>query len=287
MKYPAIALNNEFLSGIFTVMNNNTLTARINLFDQVFVENTIIKQMERNQLRMPEDYLQLIQNDDAERKALIGALYIGYTEFFRNPLTFATLEQLVFPSIINKPENGRPKEIRIWSAACATGQEAYSLAMLLEELKESAKANFTYRIFATDASAELIEKAAIGFYTESEIQNMTLKRIIRWLQPQAKNTFLVRQELKSKIEFSVFDLLDASLSCPPSSIFGDFDLVFCANLLFYYKKDIQQRILGRTIRCVNEPGYFVCGEVERDIINKLGLSELVSHSAVFKVKICQ
>jgi chemotaxis protein methyltransferase CheR len=281
---PEKRLTSRQLTKILNLVGENPRTNKIMLYDDIFVEKTIVKQMQLNKIANPDDYFQLLREKQPEQYSLIDALNIGYTEFFRNPLTFAILEQLVFPTIVNSPKKDRQKEIRIWSAACATGQEPYSLAMLLEELKENTKARFSYHIFATDANPLLIEKAASGSYMESEIQNVTLKRLNRWFQRQDDNTFRIGKDLKNKIDFSVFDLLNESLSCPPSSIFGDFDLVFCANLLFYYKTDAQQRILSKTFRSVNETGYFACSETERDILRKFGLIELLPPSAVFTSK---
>lgn len=282
-KLPETLLTREHLKAIVKLLSGNPITSRIIFFDHVFVEKTISKRIQINQIHSAADYLQLLAENKTEQLSLIRALFIGYTEFFRNPLTFAFLEQVVFPALANKSIQNHKKEIRIWSAACATGQEVYSLAILLEELKKNANFDFAYRIFATDVSADMLEKASAGLYNESEIGNLSVKRLKQWFKSNHKSQFLVNPLLKNHIEFSEFDLLNKQHSCPPSSIFGDFDLIICANLLFYYKNDIQQKILGKLVGCINSEGVIVCDEVERQILKKFGLSELIPPAAIFKI----
>jgi len=286
-KIPEAQLTSHQLTKILNLVGENPRTNKIMLYDNIFVEKTIVKQIQINKIANPDDYFQLLKKSQAEQYSLIEALKIGYTDFFRNPLTFAILEQLVIPALANKSILNHKKEIRIWSAACATGQEVYSLAILLEELKEQTTLDFSYRIFATDISAGMLERAEAGLYKESDTGNLTVKRLRRWFKKDREDQFLVSPGLKKHIEFSQFDLLSKQHSCPPTSIFGDFDLVFCANLLFYYKNEVRNRILGKLMGCLNAAGYLVCGEAEREILKKFGMKELIPPAPIFKLNNAQ
>ena len=92
---------------------------------------------------------------------------------------------------------------------------------------------------------------------------------------------MICDELKRNIDFSVYDILDSDYSCPPASIFGDFDLVMGANLLFYYEPDIQRIMIDKLTKSMNLSGFFVTGEVERDMVLK-HKNEVYPFSAIFK-----
>ena len=179
------------------------------------------------------------------------------------------------------PVRRRRKELRIWSAASAGGQEAYSLAILLEELKNSDSEKFNYRIFATDQDETQVNEARKGEYPAAALNNLSLKRANQWFIKHGE-TYTVKPGLKENMEFSVFDLFSENLSSPPGSIFGDFDLVFCANLLFYYKDKYRKTILDKAGNCMADGGFLVVGEAEREILINYGYREVFPQSGVFR-----
>ena len=205
----------------------------------------------------------------------------GYSEFFRDTLTFAVIERIVLPSLLNKKKDSGRKEIRIWSAACAAGQEAYSLAILLEGLKNRRSEYPDYRIFATDICEERIGEARAALFNPESLNNVRLKHLDTCFIRQG-HKYLVRPEFRENIDFSVFDLLDGNLSCPPSSIFGDFDIIFCCNLLIYYKTEPRKVILDKIAGTLAAGGYIVTDETEREILIGNGCREIVPHAGIFK-----
>ena len=148
------------------------------------------------------------------------------------------LEKIIFPRLFHEKEGSNQREIRIWSAACVTGQEAYSLAIILTEQNNS---QVTFRIFATDQSDKQIEIAKKGIYSISTLNLVTLKRLDNWFLFNGKN-YAVRDKIKANIEFSTFVLLNDVHMCPPSSIFGDFDIVFCANFFFITNRNLEIKL---------------------------------------------
>jgi chemotaxis methyl-accepting protein methylase len=251
-------------------------------YDETFLINSANRRCIATKCETIEDYLELLENSELERMTFFDNLQIGYSSFFRNPLTFYTLEKVVLPDLITKIKNSKSKDLRIWSAACASGQEAYSIAMLIEEevsCNENEKCNCL--IFATDKDEEQIEMAYRGQYARHALDNISLKQLDKWFIKYG-NTFFVKPELKEKISFSVLDLFDRNYSSPPTSIFGHFDIVLCANLLFYYKENHRKIILEKITGAMSENGYLVTGETERDILKKYHFREVYPHSAIFR-----
>ena len=108
-----------------------------------------------------------------------------------------------------------------------------------------------------------------------------MKRVNQWFTKHS-DIYTVIPELKEHIDFSVFDLFSENLIAPPASIFGDFDLVICANLLFYYKPEFQEVIIEKTGKCMAKDSYLVVGEAEREILKKLNYCEEFPQSAIFQ-----
>jgi chemotaxis protein methyltransferase CheR len=263
---------------------NGTNGFDVSKYDETFLFKILEKRIIETSCGSSKEYCSLLENDAEETIRFLDSLFICYTEFFRNSLTFSVLEHLILPSfILNKKNDNKNKEIRIWSAACAGGQEAYSLAMLLEEFNNNNAELINYRIFATDQSEEQRKLASKGQYDELAINNLISKRIKQWFTKR-NDYYYIKPLLKKNIEFSVFDLFDEHLSCPQSSIFGDFDIVICANLLFYYKREYQETILNKIVGCITERGYIICGETERGILMNYGLKEFYPYSGIFRKK---
>jgi len=260
----------------------------ISKFDDAFLSRSILKRSADTLCDSPSSYCKHMEQNDLERKRFLDSLHIGYSEFFRNPLTFLILERFIIPEILLKLKNINRQEIRIWSAACAAGEEAYSLAMILEEQKHSNNGKWNYRIFASDISKEQIVKANTSTYSSETLNNMSLKRIRKWFTESPHDglddnkVFHINPDLKQNIEFSVFDLCDEQLTFPSGSIFGDFDIVICANFLFYYKTRYRKTILEKTGNALTNGGYLITGETERDFLFRNQYHEVFPESAIFR-----
>lgn len=250
-------------------------------FDENFLNKSLQKRFAQTDCFSEESYREFLEENKNERECLIDSLQISYSEFFRNSLTFSVLEKIILPALLFNNSNTRRKEIRIWSAACAAGQETYSISMLLTEIKNGMNETNNFRIFATDQSKLQVDEAQRGVYCKAALENVSLKRINQWFTNEG-DTYAVKEKLKVNIDFSVFDLFSEQFTSPPSSIFGEFDLVICANLLFYYKPEFQNKILGKAANCLANGGYLVTGESERDILLRLNYREVFPHSAIFQ-----
>ena len=261
------------------LLNNNGID--VSKYEEEFLKKSLLKRITETHCDSEEAYISFLEKNASEGVLLLDSLQISYSTFFRNSLTFAVLERIILPMLIQKKSNNKKKEIRIWSTACAAGQESYSLAMLMEELKKSCRDEITYRIFATDQSETLINEAIKGEYSTAALNNLSMIRVNEWFKIKGESC-TIKPALKKHIDFSVFNLFNAQLSCPPVSIFGDFDLIICANLLFYYKPEFRKIILDKITNCLAIGGYMMTGEAEREIFMKYNYNEVFSQSAIFE-----
>jgi len=278
-----IGITRHQISALISLLDKQLFSAGVSKYDEQFLVKTLQKRLQVLQCNNAGDYLEVIQHDKEEVRFFLNSLQIGYTEFFRNALTFSVLEHIILPSLILKKKESKRKEIRIWSSACSDGQESYSLAMVMEDLKNGDTEKFSYRIFGTDQNEAMVNKARKGNYPENALANLSLKRVNQWFTKKG-DTYTVKPELKNNIDFSVFDLFNMELSCPPASIFGEFDIVVCANLLFYYKNEYRQAILKKAGNCMANGGYLVTGETERQILMDHNYTEAFPQSAIFLKK---
>ncbi|MDD2284011.1 MAG: hypothetical protein PHQ11_01230 [Paludibacter sp.] len=253
----------------------------ISRYDETFLINSAKRRCAATGCSSFEDYLELLEDSELERMTFYDSLQIGYSSFFRNPLTFYTLEKIVLPELIAETKNNQSKDLRIWSAACAAGQEAYSIAMLIEEQKVCNDSKCNCLIFGTDKDEEQVKLALKGQYARHALDNISLYQLDKWFV-KYNNTYHIKQELKEKISFSVFDLFNKQYCCPPASIFGHFDIIFCVNLLFYYKEKFRKIILDKIEAVMTEKGFLITGETERDILMKHHFKEIYPQSAIFR-----
>jgi chemotaxis methyl-accepting protein methylase len=250
-------------------------------YDETYLTKVLNKRIDETREDSFKSYCKLVEENRDEADILCNSLNNSYTELFRNSLTFSYLEHVVLPSLIEKKKNSGQKEIRIWSAACASGHEAYSIAMLCDELIHSFHCPLAIRIFATDNNTDELLKARQGSFNSNSISNISYKRCEQYLRREGDMYKLIPR-IKEMVDISVFDLLSDENSCPPASIFGNFDIVFCSNILFYYKPEFRLKIIEKVKHCLADNAYFVTGEAEVNIVKKLKFKECFDGSAVFK-----
>lgn len=252
----------------------------ISMYDDRFLEQVVEKRLAFVHVANFHEYVRHVHGNPLELATLVRALNITHTEFFRNPLTFAHLEQWILPSLLEgKSENS---ELRIWSAGCSSGQEAYSIAILIENLQSRKSKRLRYRIIATDITESALEQAVRGIYRETDVQRIRLHDVNRYFTKRG-DTYTVNDRLKQQVWFHTYDLLDNGSAYPHESIFGNFDLVFCSNLLFYYKLECQYDIMRKLINSMDANGFLITGEAERQTAEQFcELYPVAPPSAIYK-----
>lgn len=237
-------------------------------FDANFLAKTLDKRAAAS-VETATAYGERLAKDFSEAEDLLQSLHIVYSEFFRNSLAFALLERLILPGLFEAKEKSGRGVIRVWSAGCATGQEAWSLAILLDDLNRTRETSVSYRIIATDWFAPNLAVARTGLYSEEAVGNVRMSHLRRYFY-RREGSFFIAPRLMDRVDFTAYDLLDQNTVCPPESIFGAFDLVFCSNVLLYYRPEMQALILGKVRRCLASGGYLVTDETEGRIVEGAG-----------------
>lgn len=254
----------------------------IAVFDERFLQKTLDERLALTGIETASDYQVYLASHPGEADTLYRSLHIIYSSFFRNPNAFTVLEQIVLPEIVDRVARRGNKEIRIWSAGCAAGQEAWSVAIQLEEIAFAHNEQIPYRIFATDLSEADLAVARKGVFSSTAIQDMRWKYLAAYFIQQGES-FTINTRIRKRVDFAVYDLLDGHTTRPPASIYGDFDLVLCNNVLLYYKPEAQRIILDRLWCGIAEGGYLMTGEAERWLVeHTMGFRTVAPYSSVFK-----
>ncbi|MFY9685772.1 MAG: protein-glutamate O-methyltransferase CheR [Pseudolabrys sp.] len=184
---------------------------------------------------------------------VVEAMTTNETFFFRDKLPFDHFRDTIMPALI--AARAREKRIRIWCTAASTGQEPYSLAMLLKGMG-AAISGYRIDIVATDLSSEILEKAKAGIYTQFEVQRgLAVQLLVKYFD-QIGEAWQLAPELRSMVQFRPINLLN------DFSALGIFDVVFCRNVLIYFDQDTKTAVLDRIARQMPEDGYLVLGAAE-------------------------
>jgi len=225
-----------------------------------------------------EGYYQYLQDHKEELEPLMQSLTIKVSHFFRNPLDFEIINKILGYLIMKKLEKN--EQLRIWSAGCATGEEAYTLAILVAEYLN--KEHLETAIFATDIDREALAKAREGVYKDGVLQEMKFGLLQKHFT-FSEDKYVIKHVIRKMVSFSFHDQLSDSNVFPAESIFGDFDLVLCRNLMIYYNKSYQEKIERRLYDSLDLGGYLMLGEAEyvSDYYNRK-LKEVAPLSKIYK-----
>lgn len=209
--------------------------------------------------RAYRNYLEACPEEELDR--LVETLTISVSQFFRNPLDFELLAGRILPALVNEKCAGPRPALRVWSAGCARGEEPYSVAILLDDLLRRDDLAFDRYIFATDIDASVLADAANGLYAAAAVENVKHRHLAAYFTPEGEG-FRLRPDIRRQVTFSRYDMLDRARRVPPDSVFGDFDLVICRNLLIYFNADYQDVIFDKLQGALVPGGYLMLGEAE-------------------------
>ena len=220
--------------------------------------STICRRIERrmavHQILSTDDYLKYLQQTPTEVEALFRDLLIGVTCFFRDPESFAELEKQVIPKLFaNKPPGAA---IRVWTTGCSTGEEGYSVAILLLEHMEKLKQNFQIQVFATDIDSRAVAFARAGVFPASVAADIGPERLARFfaLEPDGVS-YRVKKVVRDMLIFSDHNIIKH----PP---FSKIDLITCRNLLIYLGSELQKKLIAQFHYALNPGGTLFLGSSE-------------------------
>lgn len=230
----------------------------IEQYSHAFLMNVAKKKSRANGCLFLDEYWKLVIKEEEYARDFHAALTIDYTDFFRDSLVFGYLEKEALPTLIHNKTNGI---LKIWSAGCSTGQEAYSIAIILNELLKDQENPVKFQIFATDKDETALSKARLGYFEESLIGNLKLKYLNSYFTKEGE-LYRVKDEIQSCIDFTSNDLMDSDTFYPKNSLSKSFDLILCNNVLFYYDLQSQIEVVQRFEGCLKKHAYLILGSVE-------------------------
>jgi two-component system CheB/CheR fusion protein len=219
-----------------------------------YKKTTLLRRIERrmglNQIDSVSDYLALLRQDPDEVARLARDMLISVSSFFRDAEAFVELREKVIAPLIAEKNNNNP--VRAWVAGCATGEEPYSIAMLLLEELGAARKNCSIQVFASDIDPEAVRFAREGLYPESIAADVSEERL-KCFFAKTDNSYQVIKQLREAVIFSVQNLITE----PP---FSRLDLVSCRNVLIYLEPEIQRRIITLFSFALRPGGYLFLGK---------------------------
>lgn len=203
-------------------------------------------------------------------EAVIECMTTNETSFFRDVHPFELLRDVVVPDVL---KTAGARKVTIWCAACSTGQEPYTIAMILRD-KFGPSAESRFSIVASDLSSEVLAKARVGQYTQFELgRGLSAEQISRYFEPRG-SCHQVKDELRRMVEFRALNLIEDWCEFPP------LDIVFLRNVLIYFERSTKQRILNRVRRSLSPGGYLFLGGAETTMGVHDGFDRRQYHRAV-------
>jgi two-component system CheB/CheR fusion protein len=244
----------------------------------LYKKNTIYRRIERrmgiHQIDKIIDYVRFLQENSHETELLFKELLIGVTSFFRDPAVWETLKTKVIPTLfILRPSGGI---LRAWVTGCSTGEEAYSLAIILKEASETIKpaGNFRIQIFASDLDKDAVGKARIGMYPSNIAADVSPQRLQRFFEKDDRG-YRITREIRELIVFAPHNVI----MDPP---FTKLDILVCRNLLIYMEQELQKKLLSLFHYSLNPGGILFLGSAESIGSNNNLFESLDSKSRLFR-----
>jgi chemotaxis protein methyltransferase CheR len=226
------------------------------LFDQSrerFFSTRVREHLLHKKLARGADLVRLIKGSNVEFEGLLERLLTQETSFFRYPHVFDAIEKKVLPELHVKKFWETPRTLRMWSAACSTGEEAYSLAITLSESLDFAEA-WNIHILATDVSRKALKDAERGVYSRRSLGELTPKHVEAAFA-KVGDQFMVKPRIRNLVTFAQQNLVEATYM-------GRFDAIFCMNVLIYFSEEKRKQVIKHLYDALEPGGYLVLGHAD-------------------------
>ena len=240
------------------------------------VYNRLVRRLRALNLESFEAYItHLKQGDGSELTEFVNAITTNVTSFFRERHHFDLLQRVIVPEALSS-SRGEPR-LRLWSAGCSSGQEPYSMAIsVLESGVRGAEA--ATKILATDLDTEMVELGEGGSYGRDRLSGLSPQHVERWFtRAEAGSRYVAKPELKRLITFRTLNLME---SWPMR---GPFDVIFCRNVIIYFDRPTQDRLIERFTELLRVGGYLLLGHSE-SVLDRKARLEAAGRSAYRKVR---
>lgn len=224
---------------------------------QYYFESRFARRMQSLGITSFLSYYQYLRNKDRrneELNKLISELTINETSFFRNQPQFSALQSLIIPEIIKAREGLVLKRLRIWSAGCSSGEEVYTIAMILNEMSSGPLKGWNLEVLGTDIDSRVLKKAQEGIYPEYPIRNMPDYYRNKYIEHNEKG-YKTNKCLKKYVKFQPLNLNDDLAMV----FMKGFDVIFCRNVLIYFDLDSKKRVIQHFFNSLTLGGYLFIG----------------------------
>ena len=225
-------------------------TIDLNAYKEKQMRRRIDSLLVKNKAQSYDEYVHLLHTDKEKFDQFINFLTINVSEFYRNPEQWKFLDEEVFPALIKQFGSN----LKIWSAACSTGDEPYTLVMLLAKFIPLNRIH----ILATDLDKQVLEKAQIGLYDEKSLKGLPKEFIKKHFTQVGGKSYQIHDEIKKCVEFKQHNLLKDSY---PSGC----DMIVCRNVMIYFTEDAKKSIYHKFNQALNEDGMLFVGSTEQII----------------------
>ena len=241
----------ETLSHIYTILKNAS-----GIDFTYYKRSTILRRIERRMLvthtsSLPE-FARLLGDSQEEVNTLVKEILIGVTNFFRDPAFFEKLKYNAIYKIVERAKEDEP--IRVWSAGCSTGEEAYSIAILFQEVMDELQVKRDVKIFATDVDSRAIEQAGKGIFSENIIDDVTPDRLAKFFL-KVGDQYHISKSIRRMIVFATHNMF----SDPP---FGKLDLISCRNVMIYFQPVMRRGLFAIFHSALKNGGFLFLGKSE-------------------------
>ncbi len=204
------------------------------------------------------DYIDFLFSKEGMREEIfhmIDEVSTNKTDFFREPAHFKFMSEELLPSFYNQGT----KHLKIWSAGCSSGEEPYTISIVLSEFAQE-NSGFSYSIYATDISSRILKKAVMAIYNEDRVVNIPLpikRKFFLRSKDKTKRTVRIIPAIRKKVTFQRLNFMDKTYP-----IQGDFDVIFCRNVLIYFDRQTQQEVINKICTKLKPNGFFFLGHSE-------------------------
>ena len=202
------------------------------------------------------DYMCFLDSHPEEYERFADYLTIKVSSFFRSPYTFKQVAALVIPQLLQSKKKQGDHCLKFWSAGCAHGEEPYSMAIMLADFLGEERSHYDIAIYASDIGSLDLNELRSGIYSASDVEDLPRSLLDNYFLPDGDN-YELREDIRQMVRFFHFDLT-STLGQPLPVM----DCIFCCNVLIYFQRQLQERVLEKLYNSLAVPGYLVLGEVE-------------------------
>lgn len=238
---------------------------------KVMLQSRLQKRLRELKITSFKDYADYVFSEQGQKNEIIHMLDVvstNKTDFFREPVHFDFLNSTVLPEFMEKSSN---YNLKVWSAGCSSGEEPYTIAIVLSEFK-SKNQKFDYSILGTDISSKILQDAATAIYKEERIANIPLelkKKYFLRSKDRDKRTVRVVKELRAKAKYSRLNFMSDVYNLPEM-----FDVIFCRNVLIYFNRETQEHVINKLCTKLKSGGYLFIGHSESIIGMDVPLNQI-------------